>query len=89
MAFAYAQGQQQSNSAPKVGECAKQVGENDVAVVPCGAPEATLKVTSRHDNTTNGDAACAGDASATSYYSFEERSRGSSLVSFVLCFEDV
>ena len=89
LGFAYARGEGESSSAPKVGECARAVGSDDVERVDCEDPTATLRVTSRHDGTTDGDTACLADPTATSFYSFEQRSRSSSLVSFVLCFEDV
>lgn len=89
LTFAYAQGQNESNSAPKIGECARVVGDDEIESVPCDDTLATLRVTSRHDSITDGEVACSADPTATSYYSFEERSRGTSLVSFVLCFEDI
>jgi len=89
MALVAALGGAESKSAPRVGECARIVGVNDIERVPCSDPAASLRVTSRQDGTSDGSSACANDPRATSSYSYEASSRGSSLVSFVLCFEDV
>lgn len=89
MGIAYANGQRESAAAPTVGQCAKVVGKDSVERVACTDPAATLRVTTRHEDTADGEAACANDSEATSYYTFEEKSRGSTLVSFVVCFADI
>ena len=89
LGIAYAQGANESDQAPKVGECARLVGEDDIEKVPCSDERASLRVTSRHENTSDGDAACAADATATSYFSYELESHGSTVTSFLLCLEDL
>ncbi len=89
IAYANAQGDEQSAEAPKVGECAKRDGSSDDMVrVDCSDSAATYRVTSKHSGTTDGDTACAGDSAATSYYSFDSTSHGLSVSSFVLCLAD-
>ena len=74
---------QDEANAPKVGECAKVVGGDDMKKVECSDPEATLLATSRVEDTSDGEAACATDLRATSYFQYENHG-----TKFVVCFTD-
>jgi hypothetical protein len=88
LAYEYEQGHEESTNAPKVGECARKLGKNTIERVDCADPRALLRVTSRVDDTTDGESACADDQEATSFYSFDASSHGLSVTSFVLCLTD-
>jgi hypothetical protein len=77
------QGNKAEDSAPKVGECAKAVGGDDIKKVDCSDPEASLLATTRAEDTADGEAACASDVKSTSYYRYENRG-----TKFVVCFTD-
>jgi len=79
-------GNRDSDSAPAVGECGKNVADHKVAKVDCDDDTAEFRVTSRVDDVTDGEAACATDAAATSYYAYQS---GHSVVKFVLCLADM
>jgi len=90
LAIAFSQGESESDQAPKVGECARQVGSNAVARVDCSDAQAAYRVTSRHDGTTDIDAACSLDEQATAGFSEDVSVRGAvSVKSFVLCMADL
>jgi hypothetical protein len=74
---------QAEDNAPKVGECAKVVGGDDIKKVDCTSSEATMVATSRVEDSADGEAACASDLQATSYYQYENHG-----TKFVVCFKD-
>jgi hypothetical protein len=83
----YFNGKKESDNAPAVGECAKSVGDNKIKKVSCDDPGAEFEVVSRVDDTTNGETACAGNPTVTSYYAYEAKNTGVG-VEFVLCLTD-
>lgn len=82
--YTFTQGQQESDQAPKVGECAKRAGADSVVRAPCGEADAIYRVTSRVEGTDSQDA-CADDPEATVAYTYSASSHGVALKSFVLC----
>jgi len=76
-------GHRAENNAPQVGECAKAVGSDKVTKLDCNDPAATLIVTSRHEDTSDGMAACATDPNATSIFEYSNKS-----TKFVVCLAD-
>lgn len=87
-AWAHSTGQEESENAPTVGECARSADDDEIQTVDCTDPAAEYRVTRRADGTTDGDTACATDPEATSYYAFETSSQNLTVTSFVLCLAD-
>jgi hypothetical protein len=83
----YFNGKKESDNAPAVGECAKSVGENEIEKISCSDPDADFEVVSRVDDTTDGQTACAGNPTVTSFYAYEAKNTGVG-VEFVLCLAD-
>jgi len=75
-------GNRESDEAPVVGECARLVEADELVRVDCTDDAAKFRVTSRVDDATDGESACAADLAATSYYSYES---AHGVVAFVLC----
>jgi hypothetical protein len=75
-------GNRESHEAPDVGECARYDGSDKLEKVDCDDDAAKYRVTSRVDDESDGDIACAADPRATSYYSYQS---GHGIVEFVLC----
>lgn len=78
-------GNRESDEAPVVGECASIDDAENITKVDCGSDAAKFRVTSRVDDVSDGETACANDLTATSYYSY---SSGHGIVDFVLCLAD-
>jgi len=78
----YLAAHRESEHAPKVGECAKHGADDKLIKVDCSDDAADFQVTSRVDDTDDGDTACATDPDATTYYAY---SSGQAGVKFVLC----
>ena len=73
---------------PVPGNCAKvdESKEMHLIRVPCTNDDAQLRVTSRHDNTSDIEAACAGDPAAKTGYAFtEEQGDNAPPIDLVLC----
>lgn len=85
VAYSYARGEEEANRAPRVGECAHKIQVDEIEKVDCESAEADFRVTSRHEDTANGEIACASDPQATAAYEFDATSHGVSVRSFVLC----
>src|SRR5689334_13244212 len=82
LGVAYVAGHQASDRAPAVGDCAARASGDKIKKVSCDDDAAEFRVTSRVDDATDGNEACANDPKATSYYSYES---GPDIVKFVLC----
>jgi hypothetical protein len=73
---------------PVPGNCAKVDESKEMYLirVPCTNDDAQLRVTSRHDNTSEIEAACAGDPAAKTGYAFtEEQGDNAPSIDLVLC----
>ena len=71
---------------PVPGNCAKVDETKDMYLirVPCTRGDAQLRVTSRHDNTSDVEVACSADAAAQTGYAFTEQTNNGD-VDLVLC----
>ncbi len=88
IAAGIAQARDSRDDSLRPGNCVKidATDERYLIRVPCTESSAQLRVTSRHDNTSDVDAACPRNAAAEPGYAFvEEQSDKGIEVNFVLC----
>lgn len=78
---AFVAGNRASSEAPLVGECGR-FDRDELVRADCGDHDARFRVTSRVDDESDGDKACATDNASTSSYSYRS---DQGLVEFVLC----